>query len=256
MCNECLLYKDLNSQGRCDACEEKKNILIELNNKKDEINNQIKMIENLKIEPVTEDEWHELCKTPVRYSDMLLKIAEVTFPYGKNFTKKNPNEILFEIDGFNISMSTTSLKGIIVDMKWYRLYLLEDFKPQNRYKNMRKYFELVEQGNHDWYELAKCRCNAKLSRKQLFMWWFLRGEWHKVDKNFWKEKIQLEDKKNNENYIKHKENQETLKLKIKEFHEVVDILKEWAEVKGYIYQDGVYKTCNIENHLRQYDKFI
>lgn len=250
MCNECLLYKDLNSQGRCDTCEEKKHILIELNNKKDEINNQIKMIENLKTEPVTEDEWHELCKTPVRYSDILLKIAEVTFPYGKNFTKKNPNEISFEINGFNITIPTTAIKGITIDMKWYKSYILQDFEPQNRYKNMRRYFELIEQDNHSWYEIAKCRCNANLTKKQLFMWWFLIGKWHRVDKDFWKEKIQLEDKQNKENYTIHKENQETLKFKIKEFHEVVDILKEWAEVKGYIEQDGIYRTCNIENYLR------
>lgn len=250
ICDKCLLYKNLNEYCKCNICEEKKEILIRLHDKRVEVTKQIKMIENLKIEPVKEYKWHELCKTPVRYTDIILEIAKVTFPYGENFTKKNPNEIAFEINGFNITIPTTDVKGIVIDMKWCKPYMLQDFKPQNQYKNMRKYFELIEKGNHNWYELAKCRCNMNLTRKQLFRWWFLKGKWHIVDKNFWKEKIQLEDKKNNENYIKHKENQEALKLKIKEFHKVVDILKEWAEVKGCIYQDGVYKTCNIENYLR------
>lgn len=48
ICNECLLYRELNKYGRCSSCEDKKYILSELNNEKDNLNKQIQLIEKLK----------------------------------------------------------------------------------------------------------------------------------------------------------------------------------------------------------------
>lgn len=230
--------------------KEKNSIVSDLNEEKRRIDEQIRLIENLTIESVNEDSWHKLCETKLRYSDCIIEIAKATFPEGKNFIKSNLNEITFEMNGFNIHLPMSSVKGIIVDMKWYKPYLLNDFKPTNRYGNMRKYFELIEENESNWYELAKCRCTAKLNKKQLFKWWFLKAKWHKVDETVWKKKFLEEDKYNEEAYLKHKEKQESLKQKIKEFHKTVDVLKKWGEVKGYIKNNDVYMTCNIENYLR------
>ncbi|MDI6151669.1 hypothetical protein QMM46_10590 [Clostridioides difficile] len=249
MCNECLLYKELNEYGRCSICEEKHCILNDLMNKIENLKKQIDMIENLKIEPVTEEKWHELCQTLFRDKNISLNIAEATFLYGKNF-KLDLNKISFEMQGFNIYVPTSNLKGIEIDMSWYKQSLLQDFKPKNRYKKMRKYFKLLDEGNHKWYELAECACTSNFNKAQLFKWWVLQGAWHKVNRNEWEEKFKLEDKQNKDDYLKHKKNQENIKERIKKFHEVVDILKEWGEVEGYIPQNGIYSTVNIENFLR------
>ncbi|EGT3944000.1 TPA: hypothetical protein KOR49_002413 [Clostridioides difficile] len=240
---------ELNEDGRYNICEEKKFILKDLIGKVEILNKQIEMIENLKIEPVTEENWHELCKTLFRGKNISLKIAEATFPHGENF-KLDLNKISFEMQGFNIYVPTSELKGIEIGMSWYKQYLLQDFKPKNRYKRMRKYFKLLDEGNSKWYELAESTCPTKLNKAQLLKYWFLKGKWHKNDRNLWEEKFKLEDKQNNDEYLKYKKNQEDLKEKIKKFYEVVDILKEWSEVKGHILQNGIYSTVNIENFLR------
>lgn len=249
ICKNCSLQGDLNNQNICDICENKTNILDKLKKDRNKLNEQIEMIENLKIEPVTEKVWHELCQTPLRYNDILLDIAEVTFPEGDYF-ERHANEVSFEINGFDISIPTSLAEGITIDMKWYKPYILEDFKPQNRYKKMRRYFELIDRGNCKWHELAEVRCNAKFNKTQLFIWWFLEGKWHKVNRKEWEKRFSEEDTQNKENCLKHKKAQEEMLSKIKEFHEVVDILKDWAEVKGYVRIDGVYSTTNIENFLR------
>lgn len=233
-----------------DIEKERNKIIFNLKEEKNKIDEQIKLLENLKIEPVTEDMWHQLCSTQLKYSKSIIEIAKVTFPYGKNFVRCGTNEITFKINGFDIYLSTSSTKGIVVDMKWYKPNKLNDFKPVNRYGNMRKYFKLIEENNNDWYELAKCRCNAKLTRKQLFRWWFLKAKWHKVNEQLWRTKFWEEDKENENLYIKYKEKQEAFKEQIKEFHKVVDMLKEWGEVKGHIKINGVYMNANIENYLR------
>ncbi|MCC0726740.1 hypothetical protein KGF51_10010 [Clostridioides sp. ZZV14-6045] len=243
------MYKELNEYGKCSICEEKKDILKDLRDKAERLNKQIEIIENLKIEPVSEEKWHELCKTLFRGKNISLKIAEATFPHGENF-KLELNKILFKMQGFNISLPTSELKGIEIDMEWYKPHQLQNFKPKNRYKGMKKYFKLLDEGNSKWYELAECTCTTKFNKAQLFKYWFLKGNWHKIDRKFWEEKFKLEDKQNKDKYLKHKKNKEEMEERIKVFHKVVDILKEWGEVKGFIFNNGVSSTTNIENFLR------
>lgn len=230
--------------------EYKKAILKELKNNRDKLNRQIDMIEKLlKIEPVTEDVWHELCNTPARYNDILLDIAEVTFPEGEDF-EMCANEVAFKMNGFNISVPTSTIRGITIDMRWYKPFILEDFKPLNQHKKMRRYFELLDSGHASWYELAQSRCRINFNKFQLFRWWFLKGKWHKVNREEWEKIFDEEDKQNERMRIEHENKRKDMLNKIKEFHKTVDILKEWSEVRGYVPVDGVYSTRNIENYLR------
>ena len=230
--------------------EYKKAILKELKNNRDKLNRQIDMIEKLlKIEPVTEDVWHELCNTPARHNDILLDIAEATFTEGEDF-ERCPNEVVFTMNGFNVSVPTSAITGITIDMKWYRPILLEDFKPLNQHKKMRRYFELLDSGHASWYELAQSRCRINFNKFQLFRWWFLKGKWHKVNREEWEKIFDEEDKQNERMRIEYENKRKDMLNKIKEFHKTVDILKEWSEVRGYVPVDGVYSTRNIENYLR------
>lgn len=227
----------------------KENILKKLEEKRDELNKQIDMIKKLEIKPVTEDEWYKLCETPVRYNDVLLDIAEVTFPEGEDF-EMCANEVAFKMNGFDISVSTSAIRGITIDMRWYKPFILEDFEPLNRYEKMRRYFELLDSGRASWYELAQSRCRVNFNKFQLFRWWFLKGKWHKVNREKWEKVFDEEDRENKKMQIKHEIRRKGLLSKIKEFHKTVDILKEWSEVRGYVPVDGVYSTRNIENYLR------
>lgn len=249
LCKECLSYKDLNEYGLCITCENKKSIIYKLNIDKDRINNKINLIRNLKIEPVTEDTWKQLCDTPLRYNDILLDLAKVTFPYGKDF-KRNINDISFKMNGFTISVPTCKSSGITIDMEWYNPSKLKDFIPQDRYKKMRRYFELLDDSNSKWYDLAESRCSSNLTRPQLFRWWILKGKWQKINREKWEKKFKLEDIKNSEKYLKYQEEKDKLNTQIKEFHKTVDILKNWSEVKGYVLHNGIYSTINIEDFLR------
>ena len=98
----------------------KKNVLNRLNCELEQLNKNIKLIENLKIESVDEKTWHEICLTPARYKkDLIIEIAKKTFPNGENF-EKCANYIYFTLNGFDIKIPICAERGIIIDLKWFK----------------------------------------------------------------------------------------------------------------------------------------
>lgn len=243
-------YNILNKDTAINIDNEISNILDKLEEEKNLIENKIKLISNLNVSGVDEKLWHELCETPFRESSLSLVVARELFPLGDNF-KRCPNEVEFEMMGFNLSLPTSRSKGIIVDMRWYKPHCLEDFTVRPRYVKMRRYFELLDSGNYSWYDLAKCRCTREdFNKVQLFLWWFFKAKWRKVDRQKWMEAFDEDDKYNQKKVIERNNEKNVVLDKINKFKELVEIIKPFAEVKGYVSDPGgTYMTINIENYF-------
>lgn len=128
-------------------------ILNKMIKQRDELNQQIDMITKLEIKPVTEYEWHKICLTASRYTDMMCELAEAIFPNGKDFTRK-ANEVNFKLNEFDVSIPTYSTKGVRIDTHWYKPDYMENIETKSDFVNMRKYFNLIDDGNYKWYDLA------------------------------------------------------------------------------------------------------
>ena len=183
--------------------------LAKIQNNIDELNKQKELIKNIDFsKPINEEEWHEICKTPLRSSDILCVIIRNIFPQAKNI-KRYSNCVVFDLLDFSISIPTSNCRGISISTKWYipdkDIPKLE-LEHYDNILRLKKYFELVDTKSVwykfvHWDELAKCRIsNAEYDRK-----WFLYYKW-KNDrrKDFEKrlEQIQLNHKKNVEEYIR------------------------------------------------------
>lgn len=232
---------------------DKVDILNKMLKQRNDLNQQIDMILKLEVKPVTEDEWHEICLTPARHTNMMCELAKAIFPNGKDF-KRNTNEVTFKLNGFDVSIPTCAIKGVKIDTHWYKHEYAENVEIKSEFINMRKYFNLIDSKNYTWYDLALCRCNhrkTKSSKLKLFIWWFTKAKWHKVDRENWEVLFEKEDRYFSEK-IKQKEKlKKDMEIKIPLFHKTVDQLKKFAEVKGYAKdQLGVYMLMNIENFLR------
>lgn len=228
----------------------KTNVLNEMKNKLNELNKEIKFIEDLKIGKVDEETWHKICLTPIRYDYKILKeIAKATFPEGYNFNCCS-NEIEFNINGFLVTVPTTGCRGINIKLDWYSHGKNYEYKPNNRFYKMRKYFELLDSGNYTWYDLAKTRRTYDTNKVNLFLWWFLKAKWHKVDRERWENAFNNEDKENEIRLKKYNLKVKDVEDKLKKINETIDILKEFAEVKGYVCINDLWQTTNIENYFR------
>lgn len=231
----------------------KQYILDKLIKDKDKIDSQISMIKDLKIESVTEEEWHKLCETPLRSNAILLDIAKATFPYGVGF-KRHPNEVTFEVDDFTITVPTTLNRGVLIDTKWLDYSLLDGgqcfLKPKNKHCNMRRYFKLIDSNNYYWYDLARARCDIApnhYSKLSLWLWWYTSAKWKKVDRTEWEQKFEDEDSYNKFLYEKYEKQVLELEKKIEDFYGVVAKLKGWGTVRGYVLKDGLWITTNIDD---------
>ena len=223
--------------------------------KRESIDSKISLLSSFDINGVVDEKmWHDLCETPFRESSLSVMVANKIFPLGENF-KIRANSVDFEMLGFSISLPTTRDKGVIVDMNWFKPHYLEDFTVRPRYAKMRKYFELLDSGNYSWYDLAKCRCTREeFNKAQLFLWWFLKGKWHKVDRQKWIEAFEDDDKYNQKKVIERNNERSIMLNKIDRFSELVQVIKPFARVKGYVPNpNGVYMTLNIENYFDGFD---
>ena len=60
--------------------------LAKIQNNIDELNKQKELIKNIDFsKPINEEKWHEICKTPLRSSDILCVIIRNIFPQAKKY---------------------------------------------------------------------------------------------------------------------------------------------------------------------------
>ena len=81
---------------------------------------QIKLIENLDFsKPITEKEWHKLCRTPLRTSALLIELIKSTFPDAEDI-KLQAQAVKFNLYGIDCYLPTTDELGIGIDLSWYQ----------------------------------------------------------------------------------------------------------------------------------------
>ena len=124
--------------------------------------NQIKLIKNIDwTKKVNENEWHEFCKTSLRYSNLMNKLLKNIFSNAENI-KNGGNSINFTLYDFDCDLSTSFAKCIEVDISWQKKLVeptLENMM-SNIEINMKKYFEIFD--NHGyWLELYNYRFPRK-----------------------------------------------------------------------------------------------
>lgn len=231
---------------------DKRDVLEKMMKERDNLNNQIEKVKNLEIKPVTQDEWLKLCETPIRYSNIILELAKETFPNGVNF-KRTPNEVKFELYGFEVLIPTHQSKVVKIDTHWYSKYYNKEIEVISSYKYMRKYFELLDSGTYNWYDLAYCRCAQRdeFSKFKLFMWWFIGGKWRKVNRVAWNDLFKKE-----ENHYKNMiENRHNLKKHVEEnmpkFIKAVEELSGFGKVYGYVDINGVYGLNELDEFVNK-----
>lgn len=71
-----------------------------------ELQREKSFLQSLEIRPVTCREWHTICETALRNSNLLLEIAKQTFPMGSNF-KVGCNYVTFEWKKLTICCPTS-----------------------------------------------------------------------------------------------------------------------------------------------------
>ena len=102
------------------------------------------------------------------------------------------------LNGFEITLPTYARNGIEIDLTWFDIFYKVPPKMDNQYEDMRRYFKLLDNREYDWYELAKCRCLFcdEWSKFKMFVWWFGKAKWHKVDRCKWEERFIMENDRN------------------------------------------------------------
>lgn len=146
-------------------------VIRDLNREIDETQNKIAIVKSIDFtKPVTESQWHTICETPLRYSNLLAVLVKNTFPLAENILV-HCNYVYFDMLGFKVQIPTSRCQGINVDTSWYRK---DNGEPTKIYsdtiENMIKYFNAVD-NKLGWYECAKHRLRyGKTCKKMVFVY--------------------------------------------------------------------------------------
>lgn len=62
-----------------DINEEKQKLINNINKDISKFQRQIDIINNLEIKPVDIDEWNKLCRTPLKYSPLIIEVQKLHF---------------------------------------------------------------------------------------------------------------------------------------------------------------------------------
>ena len=80
--------------------------------------NQINLIKTIDwTKSVTEKEWHQICETLLRTSDLLCNLLKNTFPNATDI-QLGMNHVDFNLYGFKCKLPTSRYEEIRVDMSW------------------------------------------------------------------------------------------------------------------------------------------
>ncbi len=179
--------------------------------KMEECQKQLEILRNMDPDKaVSEKEWHEICRTPLRNSETMCHLLRNIFPEAENI-KHTANHVMFDLYGFQCGMPLSEKYGICIDMKWWKM---DNGGPTNWVLShrMKKYFELVDAGA-GWEELLDLRFPVFKDcarRKKAFLW-FTRYRWKKTDRKEWEEEF----KNMEERYRRNLEEYKTQRAEIK-----------------------------------------
>lgn len=216
--------------------------IAEINENIDELQNQLKLIQSIDFtKPVTEDEWHAICETPLRSSDLLATLVKNIFPDAENILV-HCNYVYFDLMGFKVQIPTSRARGINVDLSWYekdggeptRIY-------QEKTECVKHYLEAVDR-KAGWYELAKIRCRFadSWSKPRLFLWWHFKHKWIKIDRPQWEKSIKDEEYSFQKRLTTYHEKRQKIKeTSAKLIHDVVPILDKFS-TKHSAYNQVLY----------------
>lgn len=205
---------------------------------------QIQLIENLDFnKKLTEDEWHELCETPLRSSELLSVFVKNIFPEATNINV-HCNYVYFELMEYKIQIPTSRARGINVACNWYSPPTICCLYTNDSLSKMEKYFEALDR-NAGWKELASLRCRLHKNDFNLFIWWFFYAKWKKLDRKSIEKEILDYKVKQNEKLEKYKENCKKTYEKLKWTKEnLLPVLNSFSD-KHYCYNDNGYSISEI-----------
>lgn len=222
------------------------------------LNSQKELLKHLDLsKPMNESEWHEICETGLRYSDILCNIVKNIFKDAENIVR-GCNYVYFEIKGFKIEIPTSRTRGINVDTSWYHYKEKPNRIMNGEYSlvyDMKQYFELKENGG-SWYEKAKYKIhNRRYGYKKwvLAILWFGKYKWTNDNEEFWKERIEKVEKEYCERVEKvEKENEKVQEKRQIFLEEIIPEIERFSTIH-YGYQDkeiSTYSQTSIENIIK------
>lgn len=186
--------------------------------------NQINLIKNIDwTKSVTEKEWHQICETLLRTSDLLCNLLKNTFPNATDI-KLEMNYVNFNLYGFRCQLPTSRYEEILVDMSWNKK-LKEPTLENTIYSfefesNMRKYFELLDSHGY-WLELFDLRFPIfKHYKKWIkFILWFGKYKWKDVYREQWEEQFKKTEERVTEKLNLYEKEKREIEEKNKILHE-------------------------------------
>ena len=213
----------------------------ELLEEKQEIENRINLIQSIDwAKPVTEDVWHEICETPLRGTDLLKVLVTNIFPEAEDI-RVGANYVNFKLRGFDVQIPTSRCRGINVGTNWYKnpnATVIEPRIHSETTKYMKMYFDAVD-NKEGWKKQAKARLHrAGYNDFGLFIAWFGKYKWKKVDRECFEKQYQTEE----ENYRLRKEKKQQERNYVLEKvnimkNEIIPILDKFS-TKHFAYYDG------------------
>lgn len=197
------------------------------------LNNQINILERLskKTERISETEWHDICSTPLKNSEVLCDIVKnYIFPEAKNVSLRS-RHVRFMLNGFTCYLPTADTEKIEIDTGWYRSY--ESCKDIYHEKispaeiQMRKYFK-AKADHANWRTLARILLPER-KEWELPILWFCWYRWRSDGEICWKVQFAVTDAKRRLREDKAKQAIKEMQEKAKLFEETVKYLKTFSE---------------------------
>lgn len=159
---------------------------------------QVELIKTIDVtKPITEKVWHQLCETPFRNSELLSNIVQAIWPAAENI-QIHANYVWFKLDKFNIAIPTSRSMGIEIDVNWFNQLAIprRDSYISNENIKMKKYFELIDDPNSNWYDIYKYKVPKSLNHYKKWVCWLIwnfKYKYIKIDKDYWNSKFAKEE---------------------------------------------------------------
>lgn len=166
---------------------------------------------------ITEDEWHELCLSSLRTSDILADVVKNIFPSATNVSV-GANYVYFYINDLKCYLPTSAIRGIEIDVDWYTR-LEEPKLNDNNYKSQehRKLERYMNATN--WDEKSKIII-GRYKKWVRFILWNIRYRFneksYKKQYEEYRDKLEISYKNRLESYEKRLDEQIKMCKKIKE----------------------------------------